>query len=217
MSEINSASAATDHASMCDSVEKARLRRAYRHKATQQLLQLSQQLEPAKAAEIIATIDSASLDYLPHWCLLDEASLLELQRIAGALFVAPALSRCIDGALLNDWRQLLGVSIFDHVLSAAAILTLKESPILPEPSESLILKNGASVLLSTVESHPARPFLEQRFNQWHALVPLQIAQPVYALAVSIFERCLEDQQIMPAQSAASGSLDTAPDSEGAQS
>lgn len=202
---------------MCDSVEKARLTRAYRHRATQQLLQLSEQLAPAKAVEIIASIDSASLDDLPHWCLLNDTSLLELQRIAGALFVAPALRRCIDGPLLNDWRQLLGVSVFDDVLSAAAILTLDESPMLPEASESLILMNGASVLLSTLETHPARPLLEQRFEQRQALVPFQVAHSVYTLAVSIHERCLEAEKITPAQSAAPSPLDEVPDSEGAQS
>lgn len=180
-----------------ESLEQSRLKRAYRHMAARQLLHLSDLVGEDKATEIMNAIDEASLDTLPHWCLLEDTVLLDLQRIAGAVFTAPAIRRCIDGSLLGGWQSLLGAELFDRALAVSARLEHQDSPFLPEARESLLLSNGSSVLLSTVQEHPAYPLLENRFAGVPVKIPEQTALAVYTLSASLQQQFAQAQQQAP--------------------
>jgi hypothetical protein len=161
------------------------LLRAYRHAAAKQLASLASNAQSADCAQAIKNIDNEALDTLPHWCLLDEKSLHELQKICAAVFLAPALQRSIDGRSLKAWCELLGADLFKTVLDEQPDVQLADPPALPVASEPLMNATGASVLLSTVSTHPAHPLLQQLIGDHNGLLDQQLAMRIYLAAASL--------------------------------
>ena len=173
------------------SIEHFRLCRASRYKTAQQLLQLAGLIKPDIASDVMSRLDIDSLDTLPHWCLMDEVSLREFQRLIGALFLAPALQRCIDGSKLVLWQRVMGKPLFEVVIAARLLPEINHltalPETLPEADEPLLLANGASILLSTLTVNEIRLLMEQRFVAHFGLVNTTLALEIHRVALTILE------------------------------
>lgn len=174
-----------------EAIEQVRLQRAKRHEVATRLIDLAGSLDSDIALSTMESLKPDSLDTLPLWCLMDDASLHQFQRLLGALFLAPALRKCIDGSRLVQWQGVMGAALFESVMAArlpAQMNTVTEFPdIPPEADEALLLANGASLLLSTLTDEAIRYLMMQRFNAHHGLVSQKLALEVHRVALDTLQ------------------------------
>ena len=178
--------------SAAEAIEHARLHRSQRHEMATSLLDLAGTLEPDLARSAMDNLHPDSLDDLPQWCLMDDATLQQFGRLLGALFLAPALKKCIDGSRLAQWQSVMGPALFERVMAArfsTQLNAVAELPdILTEADEALLFANGASLLLSTLSDEAVRSLMMQRFNAHHGLVSLKLAQEIHNVALMIIQQ-----------------------------
>lgn len=172
-----------------NSLQRVRAARSHRHLLARQLFMLTAGVDQSVATEVMNALTVSSLDELPQWCLLDNSSLRELEHIAGALLFAPVLRQCIDGKQLVKWRQLLGDALFDEVLEAAVGMESGlQTLVALDVGESTLYGCGASVLLATLEGHPARMLLKERISECHGVVEHALSLVIYDKAVNVQQK-----------------------------
>jgi len=67
------------------------------------------------------------LAQLPAWCLMDESARAQCQAVCGAIVLAPAMVRWINGASFRAAAECVGSDVLEAVLNEAKDLTVPES------------------------------------------------------------------------------------------
>lgn len=179
-------------------IESASARRQVRAKAARSLLSLHEQ-------DALADPDRWTfelIDRLPLWCLMDTDSRQRIQRVAGAVLLAPEMRLWISAAQLAEAEQLLGSETLAAILERADKLAVSAqaddasaSDAVAGPGESRaseglqlrLMSAGASVLGATLhESLPLQSLASTlgtsagELPQTVALHVLSVAQDIVA-------------------------------------
>jgi len=91
---------------------------------------------------------------MPTWCLLSQDRIKRLQLFCGAVYVQPLLKSSVDGAVLKQFREIVGDDLFNFLfetvdnIEADAISTV--TLIGDDTLEETIRSVGTSVLLGTL-------------------------------------------------------------------
>jgi len=159
-----------------------RQRRLHRTRAASFLVALN---APCSRNEL-QSISWDSLTHVPHWCFMDAATRRYLQLLCGAFFAGPSMLRWIDGVRIQSACDLLGERAFARVL--AMVDEQIEPAIAEEPGvEQLFLTGGAAVLTGAVPDPAIQTLLRAVFQPIANPLPMNVAQPLYALALSLFD------------------------------
>jgi len=132
----------------------ARQKREWRQQVAARLIQLadgSALPDTRTASRAAVALDGISLDVidtLPLWCALNDQELERWQHTTGALFITPALRRCLDGATLKKAVQAIGESLFQRLLKERELPD--QAPAIDRDTDfvTLIRTSGAHILLS---------------------------------------------------------------------
>jgi len=91
---------------------------------------------------------------LPSWCLLDFEKLESLQIACGAIHLQPLVKSSLDGAVLVQFKESVGESLFNFLFESVEDDNTQELPdvvLSPDGSIPQTIKSvGASVLLGTL-------------------------------------------------------------------
>jgi len=129
----------------------------------------------------------AMLDALPHWCLMEAPRRRQLQGIAGAVLMAPVISRWIDRRYLDRVREMIGSTALDAILDGSRATTAPEfvsASATPDSSsgvEALLFDAGATVLLAS---------LHEQFRV--ASLSVDVGEPLGTLPMEIAEALLHE-------------------------
>ncbi len=143
--------AAQEGATMSEAMKRGTItlrdRRRYRGEAARRLATLI----PADARAAYDGLDWPTLETLPHWCLVGDHERAHLQRVAGALFLAPLWHECIDGQTLRAIRQLVGAVTFDRIRAESVPTQPCDDTLeLAGDVDRMLMQAGAGVLQGTL-------------------------------------------------------------------
>jgi len=91
------------------------------------------------------------LPAIPDWCLLDAKERHTLQRVCGALYLAPLIKNSIDGGVLRKLNIFVGDAIFQHVRTTDDLTHSIEPRGFENHVEVQVMAAGSSVLLHTLQ------------------------------------------------------------------
>ncbi len=91
---------------------------------------------------------------LPSWCLLDKTKISELQLACGAVFLQMLVKASVDGAVLKQFREVVGESLFNFLFESIEQDETQDIHSIVLTADSGLLDTiqsvGASVLLGTL-------------------------------------------------------------------
>jgi len=138
--------------------------------------------------ELLDAVNFSALRGLPHWCFIEESERDALQRIAGCLYLLPALQRTLDGDVFQTVRTLVGKAVTDRLMAmdAPVVHGGRELDIDP-PLPDRVRAAGAAVLLSTLSDRTIMPLFFGLFDRPAGALPIDVAQRLYRTACRIRE------------------------------
>lgn len=180
-------------------------RRRVRSEAAQNLLRLHE-------AGVLAEPELWTwevVDRLPLWTLLDVPQRERVQRVAGAVLLAPEMRLWISDAQLREAERLLGAEILAAVLQRADELAVSQAtdpgefnrgvieaaatPMPPEGLEARLMSAGASVLTATLHESLPVSSLADALGSSAGDLPEPIALRLLAEAEAIIAREFEPE------------------------
>ncbi|PID63630.1 MAG: hypothetical protein CSB44_01325 [Gammaproteobacteria bacterium] len=139
------------------------LKRQWRSVAARHITRAaSQSISGIDEADLMASISLEDIDTLPHWCALEDEELATWQHTTGALFVAPALFRSLNGEFLRRARDTIGSELFSRLLEETNLPDQAPNMTADDDLEHLLELAGAGVLSSLIRNDTLRELFGTR-------------------------------------------------------
>ena len=156
-------------------------RRQFRALAAQRLADLA----AGKPDVSTDAISWQTLDTLPHWCLQTSQEQRSLQLLAGALFLAPALSTCINGEKLRIVQGLVGKDELQAVLAEQSVSSTLPDLESIDDMQGLLLGCGAAVLLGSLQDKTVALLYADSLGEPYGELAADTADVLYRRAATL--------------------------------
>lgn len=153
-------------------------------------------------------LDWNAIDSLPHWCVQPVAEQKNLQLLAGGLFIAPSLTRCLDGQLLAAVRGCFSDAVYVEIIQSTE--PNMQAPALVGDAENMqqqLLSCGATVLVDAIPHSAARALLQDVLGPRNGHLPFETANRLYLKSSEILASLIARQHAAQQQSVADSEAD----------
>lgn len=177
-------------------MELVRARRSYSVKVAAHLSKLSQQI----GLPLDDQVQWDSLSVMPQWCIASLEDRQRVQRICGAVYMAPAIKKTIDGTSLRKLRKFLGAEIFYLLRNSGDQHHIAHVNKIGKYPEVDVMATGSAVLLKTLPQLELVKLYERIIGPPCIDICSEMAHRVYSVATRISDRITSDNFAHPATS-----------------
>lgn len=134
-------------------------------------------------AEVLSSISWQALGELPAWCVLSAEDQITVRNACGAIFIASAFRKQINGPELVKFRDSVGEPAFKYLLSeSASVGHYSPDEVFFKTEDSVsgrISAAGNSVILSTLNNAVAKALYVRKYGPFLQRLGVDTAMTIF--------------------------------------